>query len=580
MIQDTELTELMQNIATKMLYLWNKFQNAPVKTSFYFQHIMHLWQEVVSAIGFIFNPSEKILPMQLSYWQEASLLTQKQLASWLQGKSELIEDKRFNSSEWVQNPFFNLLSQHYLLARKHFTTLLNHLENKDKKLLKKIKFFTERYLDALSPTNFLHTNPQLIAETIQSQGKNLLRGLKNLLTDLESDSSYLLIKMTDTEAFHVGKNIAITQGKVIYRTDLMELIQYKPTTEKVKAIPLLIIPPWINKYYILDLSPSNSLVSWLLKQGITVFMISWINPNSSHAKKGLYDYLKEGPLTAIDIIQQQLKVRQVNTLGFCIGGTLLACLLAYLKASHNSSVRSATFLASLIDFSDPGDISVFIDEKQIGRIEEEMKSKGYLEGRFMTNTFNLLRANDLIWSFFIKNYLQGQNPLPFDILFWNADATNMPAQMHSQYLRWMYLQNKLIKGKISFNHKSLDIKAIDVPTFFISTQKDHIAPWKTTYLGFKAMKGSKRFLLGESGHISGIINPPGSNKYGFYRCSENAQTAEEWLVQAKYQKGSWWPEWTEWLLGESGEWIKAPHYAQLPWKPLLDAPGSYVFSGC
>lgn len=319
------------------------------------------------------------------------------------------------------------------------------------------------------------------------------------------------------------------------------------------------------------------LAGWLVKQGITVFIVSWVNPDKSYKDKGLYDYLKDGPMAAIEVIQKQLNVKQVNTLGFCIGGTLLACTLAYLKAKKKNPVKSATFLASMIDFSDPGDISVFIDEQQILEIEEEMHSKGFLDGRFMASTFNSLRANDLVWSFFIKNYLQGQNPVPFDILFWNADVTNMPAKMHSQYLRWMYLHNDLIKpGKIKLNKVALDVSIIDVPTFFVSTKKDHIAPWQTTYLGFQQMSGKKQFLLGGSGHIAGIINSPESGKYSFYRNTSTTQTAEDWLKSAKEIPGSWWPEWLKWLKKESGKLISAPDFAKLPYPGLMDAPGSYV----
>jgi polyhydroxyalkanoate synthase len=417
-----------------------------------------------------------------------------------------------------------------------------------------------------------------MAETIQSHGKNLLRGLQNLLTDMEAGSSRLIIKMTDTAAFKVGVNLATTPGKVVFRNEMMELIQFTPQTKKVKSIPLLMIPPWINKYYILDLSENNSLIGWLVKQGITVFVISWVNPDASYAEKGLFDYMKDGPMAALEIIQKQLKVKHVNTLGFCIGGTLLACTLAYQKARNENPVNSATFLASMIDFSDPGDISVFIDEQQILHIEEEMHSKGFLDGRFMASTFNSLRANDLVWSFFIKNYLQGQNPVPFDILYWNADVTNMPAKMHSQYLRWMYLHNDLIKpGKIKLNHIPVDVCNIEVPTYFVSTKKDHIAPWQTTYTGFQYMKGKKQFLLGGSGHIAGIINPPNTEKYGYYRNTSTTQTTEEWLASAKMHSGSWWPEWLGWLKKESGRLIAAPDFAKLPFPGLIDAPGSYVY---
>ncbi|CDZ75858.1 Poly-beta-hydroxybutyrate polymerase [Legionella massiliensis] len=578
MTQDTELSEIMQAVAAKSMRILEGFQKQPAQLSKIVKQYIDLTKDFQLMISVILKNPEEVWRMQMAYWQDAFSLAQEQMNHWLEGKPMPISDRRFSSEEWVNNPFFNFMSQHYLLASEHMNSLLEHMEYSDKQLSRRVQFFARQYLDALSPANFLHTNPQLMAETIQSHGKNLLKGLQNLLTDMEAGSSRLIIKMTDTDAFKVGVNLATTPGKVIFRNEMMELIQYTPQTAKVKSIPILMIPPWINKYYILDLSENNSLIGWLVKHGITVFVVSWINPDASYAKKGLFDYLKDGPMAAIKVIQQQLKVEQVNTLGFCIGGTLLACTLAYLKAHNENPVNSATFLAAMIDFSDPGDISVFIDEQQILHIEEEMHAKGFLDGRFMASTFNSLRANDLIWSFFIKNYLQGQNPVPFDILYWNADVTNMPAKMHSQYLRWMYLHNDLIKpGKIKLNHIPVDVTNIEIPTFFVSTKKDHIAPWQTTYLGFQHMKGKKRFLLGGSGHIAGIINPPESGKYGFYHNVSTTQTAEEWLASAKERKGSWWPEWLDWLKTQSGRLINAPDFAKLPFPGLMDAPGSYVY---
>ncbi|STX44326.1 poly-beta-hydroxybutyrate polymerase [Legionella donaldsonii] len=578
MTQDAELHDIMQTIAAKSLNLLEGFKKQPEQMPGLIKQFMDLTSDYQALVITLLKNPEQVWQMQIAYWQDAIGLAQDQFNHWLEGKPMPINDRRFSGDEWLNNPFFNLLSQHYLLASEHMNSLLEHLNYGDKQLARRVQFFTRQYLDALSPANFLHTNPQLMAETLQSHGKNLLRGLQNLLTDMEAGSSRLLIKMTDTDAFKIGVNIATTPGKVVYRNDMMELIQYTAQTDKVQAVPLLLVPPWINKYYILDLSKHNSLIGWLVEQGITVFVISWVNPDASYAQKGIYDYLKDGPMTAIEIIQEQLRVKQVNVLGFCIGGTLIACMLAYLKAHREDSVRSATFLASMIDFSDPGDISVFIDEQQIVRIEEEMHSKGFLDGRFMASTFNSLRANDLVWSFFIKNYLQGKNPVPFDILYWNADATNMPAKMHSQYLRWMYLHNDLVKpGKIHLNHTPLDVTKIDVPTFFLSTQKDHIAPWQTTYKGFQLMRGKKRFLLGGSGHIAGIINPPSSEKYGFYRNNSTTQTAEEWLANATHNPGSWWPEWLEWLKKESGPLVSPPKFTDLPFKGLVDAPGTYVF---
>jgi polyhydroxyalkanoate synthase len=577
MTHDKELNALMQSIAEKSLQVITDLQNNPNQIADILKQYIELTEHFQNVVQMLFNNPEKALEMQLAYWEQAMSLAQNQFNHWLQGKPLPMEDRRFNAEEWLNNPFFNLMSHQYLLASEHMKNLLEHMEHDDPSTTKRIRFFTKQYLDALSPANFAHTNPQIMTETVQSQGKNLLQGLHNLLSDIEKGSANLNIKMTDTQAFKIGENIATTPGKVIFRNEMMELIQYTPATAQVGAVPLLIIPPWINKYYILDLSPNNSFISWIVSQGITVFIISWINPNKHFAQKGLYDYLQEGPRTAIDVIKKQRSVPQVNALGFCIGGTLLATLLAYNKAHKDQSIKSATFLAAMIDFSDPGDISVFIDEQQIQKLEKEMESKGYLAGTFMASSFNSLRANDLVWSFFIKNYLQGKSPVPFDILYWNSDSTNMPATMHSQYLRWMYLHNDLIKpGKIKLNNTPIDVTQITTPTFFVSTEKDHIAPWKTTYTGFELMKGPKRFLLGGSGHIAGIINAPSLNKYGYRTNTATKSTADEWMAKSKEHLGSWWPEWVKWLHQHSGEKITAPKFDKLPYPPLMDAPGSYV----
>ncbi|BCA96686.1 class I poly(R)-hydroxyalkanoic acid synthase [Legionella antarctica] len=574
---DKELSELMQSVAEKSLQIIADLKKKPAQLPILLDQFIELTEHFQSMITVILKNPERVVKMQVSYWEDAVNLAQSMFNSWLEGKPMPINDSRFNGDDWLHNPFFNLLSQQYLLASEHLNSLLETMEYSDKSSAKRLRFFTKQYLDALSPSNFLHTNPQIIAETLESSGKNLLQGLHNLLSDLEADSARLTIRMSDNNAFKLGENIAATPGKVIFRSEMMELIQYTPQTTKVCSVPLLLIPPWINKYYILDLSPHNSLIRWLVAQGITVFIISWVNPDSRFAKKSLFDYLQEGPRTAIATIKKQLHVKDVNTLGFCIGGTLLTTLLAYNKAHNDKSIRSATFLASMIDFSDPGDISVFIDEQQIKKLEEKMESKGYLAGKFMASSFNSLRANDLIWSFFIKNYLRGKNPVPFDILFWNADSTNMPATMHSQYLRWMYLHNDLVKaGKICLNDTPIDVRTIDNPTFFLSTEKDHIAPWKTTYIGFQLMNGPKRFVLGGSGHIAGIINSPHAIKYGYRTNSSTTASPEEWLEQSVVNPGSWWPEWFKWLKTHSGKSIPAPELDQLPYAPLMDAPGSYV----
>ncbi len=577
MNQDVALQDVYQSVIEKSLNLFKHFKHQPERFRKLIEQWLDLSSDWLALNTILINNPRQVQQSQRAYCQGAMDLLEKQLNHCLNGTIMPASAKLFSADEWIIYPFFNLLSQHYLLAKEHVNSLLEQLDYGDKQFAKRIRFYMRQYLDALSPDNFIHLNPQLMAETRQSHGRNLLLGLQNFLTDIEAGSCRLVIPMTDKNAFKVGGNLAITPGKIIYKNDLIELIQYTPQTTKVNSVPLLIVPPWINKYYILDLSQNNSFVRWLVEQGITVFIISWVNPDSSYANKGMADYLNEGPIAAINVIQDQLKVKQLNTLGFCIGGTLLSMLLAYNKAKKINSIRSASFLASMIDFSDPGDLSVFIDEKQIAKVEEHMKTKGYLEGNFMASTFNSLRASDLVWAYFIRNYLRGTRPVPFDLLFWNMDSTNMPAKMHSEYLRWMYLHNDLVKPeKIHINDIPLDVSQIDIPTCFVSTQKDHIAPWKATYEGFRLIKGKKRFILGGSGHIAGIIIPPGTPKYGYYLNLASPEDPETWLANAHYHTGSWWPEWMTWLKKESGPLINAPVFSNLPVQAMIDAPGSYV----
>lgn len=579
MRQDMEYQHLMQSIGKKSFELLQEQVKEPQLPQLIDQYIS-LIKDYQLVTGELFKNPETMTKTQTNYALEYFQLFQNQCMAWMDGKSLNLEDKRFQSAEWINNPWFNMLGQQYLLLTKHMLSLLENIKYEDEHVAKRMQFFVKQHLDALSPSNFFSTNPEIIAETIQSHGKNVLKGLDNLLRDLEEGNGQLNISMVKKDAFSVGKNLATTKGSVIFRNDMMELIQYAPQTKTVHEIPLLVIPPWINKYYILDLSENNSLIGWLVSKGFTVFVISWVNPtNRSYAHKTLFNYLHEGPHTAIETIKAQLGVFQVNTLGFCIGGTLQTMLLAYYKAQNNTSIKSSTFLATLIDFSKPGDISVFIDEPQIVKLEQEMAKKGYLDGKLMASSFNTLRANDLIWSFFIKNYLKGQSPAPFDILYWNADSTNMPATMHSQYLRWMYLQNDLIKpNKIILNNVPLDITKIDIPTFFVSTEKDHIAPWKTTWNGFHSIQGDKRFVLGGSGHIAGIIPGPKSSKYGYYTNDTPCKTADEWFKKATQHKDSWWPEWGKWLKAQSGKRVHAQDVQTLPFKSLMDAPGSYVMA--
>jgi len=432
-------------------------------------------------------------------------------------------------------------------------------------------------VDALSPTNFPITNPEVLRSTLESGGENLLNGLRNLLGDLERGKGRLNIRMTDLDAFELGKNVATTPGKVIYQNELMQLIQYTPTTETVYKRPLMVVPPWINKYYILDLRPKNSFIKWWVDQGFTVFVLSWVNPDEKMSEKNFEDYLARGPLTAMDKITEVTGESEINALGYCLGGTLLASCQAYLAAKGDNRIQSATFMTTMLDFSKPGDLGVFIDEEQLSSLEQMMEKRGYLDGSEMATTFNMLRANDLIWSFFVNNYLLGKDPFPFDLLYWNSDSTRMPACMHSFYLRTMYQKNLLVQpGAIELLGESIDLRKIEQPAYFLSTIEDHIAPWKSTYLGARHFSGKVRFVLGGSGHIAGAINPPTANKYGFWVNTKLPASSEDYLASAKQQEGSWWSDWLEWIKPMAGEQVPArePGGGKLP--PLEDAPGSYV----
>jgi len=479
-------------------------------------------------------------------------------------------DNRFRDTDWSQNFIFDYLKQSYLIASRQVQNAVAQVEGLPPEAAKKVAFFTRQYMDALSPTNFAATNPQVLRETLASGGQNLLRGLNNLLSDMEKGR----ISMTDEAAFKLGQNIATTPGKVVFQTELMQLIQYLPTTTDVYKTPLAIIPPWINKYYILDLREKNSFIRFALDQGHTVFVLSWVNPDARLAQKSFEDYMTQGPLAALDFIERATGEKKVNFIGYCLGGTLLGATLAYLGAKNEDRVGSATFFVSLLDFSAPGELGVFIDEAQVENLEKKMNERGYLEGSEMASTFNLLRANDLVWSFVINNYLMGKDPFPFDLLYWNSDATRMPARMHSFYLRNMYLKNLLgVPGGISLRGVPIDLSKVTVPAYFISTAEDHIAPWKTTYKGSKYLGGAVRFVLGGSGHIAGIVNPPAAKKYQYWTNDTNPATADEWLKTASPHPGSWWEDWQAWMdQRNAGEKVAA----RQPREPLEDAPGSYV----
>ncbi|WP_142804171.1 alpha/beta hydrolase [Tepidiphilus sp. J10] len=489
-------------------------------------------------------------------------------------------DRRFKDPDWEEHFLFDYIKQSYLIAARRIHEVVSDIKGTDERTKKRIEFFTRNFIDALSPSNFALTNPEVFRETLRTHGQNLVRGLKNLLRDLEEGHGQLRIRMTDTTAFELGKNIATTPGKVVYQTELMQLIQYTPTTETVYKRPLLIVPPWINKYYILDLRPQNSLVKWLVDQGHTVFILSWVNPDERLAQATFEDYVQKGVLAALDAIEEQTGERVVNAAGYCLGGTLLATTAACLAGKRQKRLGSTTFLTTLIDFSEPGELGVFTTPETVAMLEKKMQERGYLEGSEMATTFNMLRANDLIWSFVVNNYLLGKEPFPFDLLYWNSDSTRMPAAMHSFYLRKMYIENKLVEpGGIEILGTPIDLGKIKHPCYFISTVEDHIAPWRTTYKGARRLTGAPvRFVLGGSGHIAGIVNPPSANKYGYWTnpVTPLPEDPEEWLRGAEHHPGSWWPNWNEWLAAQDDTRVPARDPAQGKLPVIEDAPGSYV----
>jgi polyhydroxyalkanoate synthase subunit PhaC len=486
-------------------------------------------------------------------------------------------DKRFTDPEWSSNQFFDFLKQGYLLTVQWANRLVKDAEGLDQHTLQKADFYVRQIANAVAPSNFVLTNPELLRETVASNAENLVRGMHMLAEDIQAGQGNLKIRQSDAKKFEVGRNLALTPGKVIFENQLMQLIQYAPTTATVLKRPLLIVPPWINKFYILDLTPEKSFIKWCVAQGVTVFVISWVNPDSKLAQKSFEDYMREGPLTALDVIEKATGERAVDAIGYCVGGTLLATTLAYMASTGDGRIASATFFAAQVDFTHAGDLKVFVDEEQIAAREREMNERGYLEGKKMANAFNLLRSNDLIWPYVINNYLKGKEPAPFDLLYWNSDATRMPAANHSFYLRNCYLENRLSKGDMVIGGKKLDLKSVKVPVYNLATREDHIAPAKSVLLGSKYFGGPVRFVLAGSGHIAGVVNPPDKMKYQYWTGPKpTSANLDRWLGKAKEHAGSWWPDWFQWLKKQNPTEVPArePGGGVLP--AIEDAPGSYV----
>ena len=486
------------------------------------------------------------------------------------------KDKRFKHPEWSENVIFNFVKDSYLVAAESILSAIRDVKGMDEASARKINFYTRQFVDALSPSNFIATNPEVLTATLQSGGQNLLRGLENLLSDLERGNGRLAITMTDMKAFRLGENIAMTPGKIIYQNELMQLIQYAPSTKEVRRRPLLIVPPWINKFYVLDLQPKNSFIKWAVDQGHTVFAISWVNPDEKLAAKGFENYMLEGPLAALGAIESATGERSVNAIGYCLGGTLLASTAAYSSAKGDDRIASATYFATLVDFADVGDMAVFIDEEQLASLERRMRERGYLDAQDMAAAFNMLRANDLIWSFVVSNYLLGREHMPVDLLFWNSDSTRMPAAMHSFYLRKMYHENLLAKpGGINLADTPIDLSKIRIPSFILATREDHIAPWKSTYAATRLYAGPIKFVLSDAGHMAGVISPLGT-KYGHWANDNLPPSPDEWFASATPHQGSWWPLWDEWVTPFDEGRVRAREAGSGELPIIENAPGSYV----
>jgi len=486
-------------------------------------------------------------------------------------------DKRFSDPEWKSNQFFDFIMQLYLLTTQWAQELVRNAEGVDPHTRKKAEFYVQQISNALAPSNFVLTNPEVLRETLASSGDNLVRGMKMLAEDIEAGHGTLRIRQSDPSNLIVGVNMATTPGKVIYQNELMQLIQYAPSTENVLRTPLLIVPPWINKFYILDLKPEKSFIKWCVDQGTTVFVISWVNPDKSLGAKTFDDYMKEGPLAAMDAIERATGELKVHTMGYCVGGTLLASTLAWLAEKRRVRVTSATLLAAQVDFTNAGDLLVFVDEDQVSALERDMQASGVLEGSKMAMAFNMLRSNDLIWSYVVSNYLKGQPPSSFDLLHWNSDATRMPAANHSYYLRNCYLENRLSTGSMVLDNTLLDLSKVKIPIYNLATREDHIAPADSVLYGSQFFGGPVKYVLSGSGHIAGVVNPPSSGKYQFWT-NDNIKdiTLADWLKGAQEHKGSWWPDWHGWLAGIDAEEVPARAVGTEAMPPIEDAPGSYV----
>jgi len=484
-------------------------------------------------------------------------------------------DKRFQDPEWGRNAFFDFLKQAYLVTSRWASELVEHAEGLDEHTRHKASFYVKQVSNAISPSNFILTNPELFRETVASNGENLVRGMKMLAEDIAAGKGDLKLRQADYSPFEIGRNIATTPGKVVGRSDVAEIIQYDPATETVLKRPLLICPPWINKFYILDLNPQKSFIRWAIEQGHTVFVISWINPDERHGAKGWEAYIREGLQYALDTIAEATGERDVNAIGYCVGGTLLAAALALMAREGDDRIKSATFFTTQVDFTYAGDLKVFVDEEQVAAVEKSMNEKGYLDGTKMATAFNMLRSGDLIWPYVVNNYMRGKDPLPFDLLYWNADSTRMAAANHSFYLRNCYLENNLSRGTMELAGHTVSLGDITIPIYNLASREDHIAPALSVFLGSKYFGGQVDYVMAGSGHIAGVVNPPASGKYQYWTGGKPEGDFGQWIAKAVEHPGSWWPHWQGWIEAKDNTRVPARKPGK-HMKTLGDAPGSYV----
>ncbi len=578
----SKLAETVSNISEQYQSILHDFMSSQEQSDKFNMDPLGLNQAYLDLTASMIKNPEKLLDAQMEAWNAYTNLWFGAASKAMGQPAEATiapekSDRRFKHEAWENNPFFDFIKQSYLVTANAMQSVVADAEGLDEKDAQKLRFYTQQFVDTLSPTNFALTNPQVLEATLESHGENLIKGLQNFCEDFDSENGKLRIKMTDQTAFELGKNVATSPGKVVFQNEMLQLIQYSPLTDEVNKRPLLIIPPWINKFYILDLQEKNSLIKYQVEQGHTVFVVSWVNPDEKLRDKDFENYVLEGALAAVDAVEKATGENEINAIGYCIGGTLLAATLAYMSKKKDKRIVSATFYVTLLDFSEPGDLGVFIDEQQIASLEEDMNELGYLDGSRMANSFNMLRSNDLIWSFYVNNYLLGKEPFPFDLLYWNSDSTRMPAKMHSTYLRKMYLENSFKEpGGMIIDGVPIDLRDIKTPSYFISTEEDHIAPWKSTILGAQLLSGPVRFVLGKSGHIAGIVNPPAANKYGYLTGGKPDTDADTWYANTKAHEGSWWKDWDKWIKKYTGEKVQARQPGEGELKAIEDAPGSYV----